>query len=277
MRKKILSVVLAVCMISLTACAGAKPGAEAPTGAAAEKKEENTEKAYESKDGWKISYDADAFELNEDTPGETTFVYKKGSAGSNLITISYHIGKMPSEVLYEKVGGVDDKYVERSEGYFANTYPDWSYTRTVKADEGSGLNETFVGIEHNGGTVIIEVLTHDEKDDDKNMSISDDISAVLDSFTFTNHKPQEEYAYVPGTYTHEFKEEIEGKEMDFKDTIILNADHSGKVEFQDSIDVIWSSYEIIQPGNNQRNEYTVEGDYLYYNNDGEFIEFHKEK
>ena len=115
------------------------------------------------------------------------------------------------------------------------------------------------------------------QDDDKNMSISDDISAVLDSFTFTNHKPQEEYAYVPGTYTHEFKEEIEGKEMDFKDTIILNADHSGKVEFQDSIDVIWSSYEIIQPDNNQRNEYTVEGDYLYYNNDGEFIEFHKEK
>ena len=275
MRKKILSVVLAVCMISLTACAGAKPGAEAPTGAAAEKKEENTEKTYESKDGWKISYDTNAFDLKEDTPGETTFVYKNGSAGSNFVTISYHPGKMPSEVLYEKVKGIDDRNVERSEGYFANTYPEWSYTRTVKSGEGSGLNETFTGIEHNGGTVIVDVLTHDEKDDAKNMSISDDISALIDSFTFTNHKPQEEYSYVPGTYTREYKEEIEGKEMDFRDTIILNPDHTGKLEFQDSVEVIWSSSEIIRPDSNERKEYSIEGDYLYYDVTGENLEFQK--
>lgn len=276
MTKKFLTVLLAVTMLSLTACAGAKTNTAAPAEAAAEKKEENTGKTYESKDGWKISYDTNAFDLKEDTPGETTFVYKNGNAGSNLVAISYHPGKMPSEVLYEKVEGIDDKNVKRSEGYFANTYPEWSYTRTVTSDEGSGLNETFTGIEHNGGTVIIEVLSHDEKDDDKNMSISDDISALLDSFTFTNHKPQEEYSYVPGTYTREYKEEIDGKEMNFKDTIILNPDHTGKVEFQDSVDVIWSSNEIIMPDTDERKEYSIEGDYLYYDLSGDSLEFQKE-
>lgn len=275
MRKKVLTVLLAVTVFSLTACAGAKANAEAPAESAAVKKEEGSGKTYESRDGWKISYDTNTFDLNEETPGETTFVYKNGTAGTDLVSISYHPDKMPSEVLYEKVEGIDDKDVERSEGYFANTYPEWSYTRKVTSDKGSGLNETFTGIEHNGGTVLIDVLTHDERDDEKNMSISDDISALVDSFTFTNHKPQEEYSYVPGTYTREFKEEIEGKETDFKDTIILNPDHTGKVEFQDSIDVIWSSTEIIIPDTDERKEYTIEGDYLYYDVTGENLEFQK--
>ena len=250
MSRRVLAIILAVSLISLTACANAKnetASAEtAQTEAAAEKKEESTEKTYESQDGWKISYDEELFDLNEETPGEVTFVYKKGSAGSDLITISYHKDKMPSEVLYEKTEGIDDSLIERSEGYFGNTYPDWSYTRTVKSDEGSKINETFTGIEHNDGTIIIDVLVHPEKEEDKNQSLSDDISAVLDSFTFTNHQPQKEFSYVPGTYTREFKEEIEGQDQTFTDTIVLNADHSGTATFQDTVDVIWSSYEIIQ-------------------------------
>ncbi len=281
MKRKALAVLLAVSLISLTACTNSKTEATsaetAKTEAAAENKEESTEKTYESQDGWKISYNEDLFELNEETPGEVTFVYKNANAGSDLITISYHKDKMPSEVLYEKTEGIDDKLIVRSEGYFGNTYPDWSFTRTVKSDEGSKINETFTGIEHNDGTIIIDVLTHPEKEEDKNQSLSDDISAVLDSFTFTNHQPQKEFAYVPGTYTREFKEEIEGQEQTFSDTIVLNADHSGTITFQDTINIIWSSYELIETGSDNRYEYTIEGDMLLLKQGEEWIEFQKKK
>lgn len=281
MKRKVLAIILAVCLISLTACSKAQPeqaSAEtAQTEVATEKKAESNEKTYESQDGWKIIYNGDLFGLNEETPGEVTFVYKNASAGSDIITISYHKGKMPSEVLYEKTEGIDDKLIVRSEGYFGNTYPDWSYTRTIRSDEGSKINETFTGIEHNDGTIIIDVLIHPEKEEEKNQSLSDDISEVLDSFTFTNHQPQKEFAYVPGTYTREYKEEIEGKEQTFTDTIVLADDHSGTVTFQDTVNIIWSSYELIDTGSDNRYEYTIEGDTLLLKQGEDWIEFQKKK
>jgi len=248
--------------------------AEAPAQAAAEAApqaaQENKELTYESKDGWKIKYNPDLFIMSEGDKGEVSFSYQGESAGSNVITISYHKGKMPTEVLYEKTANVDDSKISRSEGWFGGTYPNWSYTRDIAPDkEGSGLGEIYTGIEHNGGTLLVDVLYHRDLDEERNMDTSDQISGVLGTLEFTSHKPQEEMAYKVGTYVREYEEEMEGQEQTVTDTITLNEDHTGMMSFQDDIEIIWSSFELIEKYGDNRYEYDVEGDNLLVNmNDG---------
>jgi len=248
----------------------AKKEAAPETQAATEKAAaESKELTYESKDGWKITYSPDSFIKSEGEKGEVSFSYQGESAGSNVITISYHKDRMPNEVLYDKTARVDESRISRSEGWFGSTYPNWSYTRDIAPDKESGLGETYTGIEHNGGTLLVEVLYHRDLNEERNMDTSDQLSGVLGTLEFTNHKPQEEMAYKIGTYVREYKEEMEGQEQTVTDTITLNEDHSGMMSFQDDIEIIWSSYELIEKYGDNRYEYTVEGDNLLVNmNDG---------
>jgi len=231
---------------------------------------------YESENGWKIEYNPQLFAVNEETDQEIMFVYQGECAGTNAIGIKYYPDKMPNEVLYELTEGVEDDKVDRSEGYFGGTYPNWSYSRHIApGDEGSGLGENYTAIEHNGGTLVVDIIYHRETDEEQAMEVSDNLAGVVDSLEFTDHKPQEELAYVIGTFVREYKEEIEGVEDTYTDTIELRDDHTGMMSFQDDIDIIWSSYELICVDSNARYEYKVEGDTLYVNLDGDWMEFER--
>jgi len=234
------------------------------------------EEVYESKDGWKVRYYPAEFKLNTENKGEVSFSYQGEAAGSDVVTFSYHPGKMPNEVLYEKTADIDDSKVTRSEGYFY--YPNWSYTRVIEPGvRGSGLGGTLIAMEHNGGTLLIDVLYHEEKDEERNMTISDSISGLLDSIEFTNHEPQRELDYVPGTYVREYEEEIEGENTKVTDKVVLKDDHSGVISFQDDIDIIWSSYELMGTETDYRTEYTVEGDILYVLDCEDWIQFNRQE
>ncbi len=239
---------------------------------------ESNEKTYESKDCWKITYAPSMFELKEDKPGEVCFIYKGKCTGRHEVRISYHPGKLPTEVLYEKTADLPEERITRSEGWFGGTYPAWSYSRSISAGD-DGISENLTGIEHNGGTLIVHVISGTEEDEDINMSVSDDISGLLDSLQFTKHEPQQEMAYKIGTYVREYKEEMEGKEQTFTDTIVLREDHTGTMSFQDDIDIIWSSWELIEWSGSNRYEYDVEGDNLLVNmNDGgEWAQFQRKQ
>ena len=120
---------------------------------------------YESEDGWSVTYNTGEFELSEIDPHTVQFTYLGASSGSDVVSISWIEGKGPEEVLGEKTEGVEDpESIQRSEGFFPGTEDMWGYWRVIPdSGEGSGLNETLIAGEYNGGVlmfVVESVLPH---------------------------------------------------------------------------------------------------------------------
>lgn len=266
--KKLILLGLTFIAIALTACAANNTA------------ETLKSETYESKDGWKVTYHPEVFAMSEGENGEVNFSYQGDAAGSNVVSVSYHKDRMPNEVLYDATADVDDSKVTRNEGWFGSTYPAWTYSRYIQADaSGSGLGVDYTAIEHNGGTLLISILHHKDTDDERNMDTSDAIEGLVNSIELVNHKHQQEMAYKVGTYVNEYQEEIEGENIKVTDTITLNEDHTGVMSFQDDIDIIWSSTELIERDGDNRYEYTVEGDTLLVNMfEGEdWVQFQRKK
>lgn len=74
---------------------------------------------------------------------------------------------------------------------------------------------------------------------------------------------------VPGTYTAEAAD-VPGK----LDIIELKADHTGRIEFQDILDITWDAEKISVSGGSEYT-YIIEGDKLYLDDDGITREFKK--
>lgn len=89
-------------------------------------------------------------------------------------------------------------------------------------------------------------------------------SEQLNTFELADNEPQSEYSYIPGTYVHEYTEEIGGEMIDVKDSVILHEDHSCEVSFQDTITGEWTETKLIM-NNGEEIEYTVDGNELYLN------------
>lgn len=186
---------------------------------------------------------------------------------------------MPEEVLTEKLpkdekGVVCDEMAVGKENY-------WAHTREKKPENidpnaGDSVNEAFVAIEHNGGTVLIDMMKHLETDASQERAILDALGDFLTEFELVNHKPQTEYEYVIGKYTLERKEELEGKEVKIEETVVMNEDHTCEITFQDTVKGDWTATTISISGGVEYG-YTVEGDNLYLNVDGEWREFARAK
>ena len=276
--KKITFISLAAMFLLIAGC-GSQSGSQstsqtgdqsvAQTDAASTQEATSDRSVYESPDGWSVQYSPDQFEVQEDK-GAVSFVYKPEAPGACLITISHVMDKMPPEVLGEVTdgwGNPDD--VIRTEGFFPGTTDKWGFFRTLPAStDGSGLAQTAIAGEYNGGTLLLENMTHLSGDDETDMAISDAMASVIDSITYKDFKPQTMYDYVPGTYVA-VNDEDGGK-------IILNEDHTGVLSFQDDIDILWGSYELIAADGSFRYEYTIEGDSLMLNYDGMWLDFQKE-
>ena len=133
-----------------------------------------------------------------------------------------------------------------------------------------------------GGTLLVQITTTKQADEETGIRVSDALAFVIDSFELQDQQPQTYSAYVPGRYVRDAADGIEGEENAVY-YIQLNEDHTGVIHMQDDIQVIWYSREgkILNAGTgDQIYEYTVEGDNLYLrdssDDEAEVLEFARE-
>lgn len=261
LKRRWIAVVLAAC---LTACGG-QPS-EPQKQETAEKVEQTG--TYQSKDGWTVVYDPSVIEASRIGDHVAQFVYTEDSAGTNMVTISYIEKKQPEEVLAEctESWSEDPETIERSEGIFPGTTDQWGYWRNLVVEkEGSGLSQSAIAGQYNGGVLLFEITAHTSGNDDVDLPVSDALAAIIDSITYEDFEQQTMYDYIPGTYIADEPQDIE--------SVQLNKDHTGALQGSVNIDVRWGSTELMTDTGSY--EYTIEGDGLFINMDDNWISFTK--
>ena len=237
---------------------------------------------YESADGWSTSYDKNSIEVTEDDG--TWFSYIGKADGVNRIIVKYYPGQMPDEVLYDVMADANGMPEHtRSEGYFGTGTDVWSMRTSMASEVIENATEDYIAVERNGGTLLLQVITTGQADEMTGMSVSDALSAVIDSFELKDQQPQTYSANIPGKYTAQIADQIDGQEVTAEYFVQFNEDHTGVIHMQDEIPVIWYSREgkvLSEQTGEQIYEYVVEGDMLYLTDTAdqnpETIEFTKE-
>ena len=237
---------------------------------------------YESAEGWSAAYDKSVIEVTEDDG--TWFNYIGKADGVNRIIVKYYPGEMPDEVLYDVMADANGMPEHtRSEGYFGTGTDVWSMRTSMASEVIENATEDYIAVERNGGTLLLQVITTGQADEMTGMSVSDALSAVIDSFELKDQQPQTYSANIPGKYTAQIADQIDGQEVTAEYFVQFNEDHTGVIHMQDEIPVIWYSREgkvLSEQTGEQIYEYVVEGDMLYLTDTAdqnpETIEFTKE-
>ena len=243
---------------------------EAPTEETAAEAGELTE--YKSEGGWSVQYDPALVEV-QSGGGAVDFLYTGNpDAGpeADLVTISVEADKQPEEVLYEITSNWEDQEsITRSEGFFPGTEDQWGFWRTMDAPEdGSAPIRTAIAGEYNGGVLLLQHSAWVTGDEEADTKASDAMATIVDSLTYEDFQPQTMYDYVPGTYAAENTDGAIGE-------IVLNEDHTGVLKMQDDVDILWGSIELMAADGSFTYEYTIEGDSLMVNYDGQWLTFNK--
>ena len=214
---------------------------------------------YESAEGWSATYDKSVIEVTEDDG--TWFNYIGKADGVNRIIAKYYPG----------------------EGYFGKGTDVWSIRTSMASGVIENATEDYIAVERNGGTLLLQVITSKQADDMTGISVSDALSAVLDSFELKDQQPQTYSANVPGKYVAKITDQIDGQDVTAEYYVQFNEDHTGVIHMQDEIPVIWYSRDgkvLSAQTGEQIYEYVVEGDTLYLKDsadeNAETIEFTKE-
>ena len=196
------------------------------------------------------------------------FKYTGEAEGTNQIAVMYYPDKMPDEVLTIAISKDTDGEIPehtRREGYFAGRTDVWSMIDSMDSVIFSDATEDFIGVERNGGTLLIQITTKKQEDEDTAIQVSDALASVVDSFELKDQQPQTYSQYVPGKYVTTFEDGIEGEEST-EYYVQFNEDHTGLIHMQDDISVIWYSRDGVvlnADTGEQIYEYNVEGDSLY--------------
>ncbi|WP_408071862.1 hypothetical protein [Butyrivibrio sp. JL13D10] len=304
MRNKIVTMLMATLMLtSLTACGmmgrvstaddNNKDESEVivvsedkvPKAASAENKADSEDVAdvgwetFKSKDGWSVSYDSGVIEVqdNTDPADEISFNYTGKQAGTNCLVISYIKDKLPDKVMDEiKDSQGSDTKAEVTGGYFPGSIKNWAYwIDFTYPEEGSGLKQSYILGEYNGGTLEFMFLTHKSGDEEMDMAASDALAMIIDSIQFENFKPQTMYKDIPGDYVLKETEEIEGEELTFERTLSLKEDHTGTMSIQDDFNILWDDKVIMADDGSFTYNYTLKGDKLTIDYDGAELVFTK--
>ena len=144
---------------------------------------------YESAEGWSAAYDKSVIEVTEDDG--TWFNYIGKADGVNRIIAKYYPGEMPDEVLYDVMADANGLPEHtRSEGYFGKGTDVWSIRTSMASGVIENATEDYIAVERNGGTLLLQVITSKQADEMTGISVSDALSAVLDSFELKDQQPQ---------------------------------------------------------------------------------------
>lgn len=276
MRKKkqiILAGVITMTMLaSLVGCGSTAAPAE-PAEDTVEEQETFAEpilSEYKSPDGWSVRYDPALIAVEED--GSTANFRYTGEAGSgdmDQVTISYEADKQPEALLNEITSDWGDQVdIIKSEGFFPGTDDMWGYWRLLFAEEdGTGLSRTAIAGEYNGGVLLLQNTQNMTGDEAVDMDVIGALETVVDSITYEAFQPQTMYDCIPGVYTAEQDGAV--------NSITLKENHTGVLSFQDDISILWGSTELMAADGSFTYAYSIEGNSLHLNYDGEWMEFVK--
>lgn len=259
---------------------------EAPE--AAEEEEEVNEQAaaaterYESEDGWSVRYNSELVDL-EERQESVRFTYNGDAAAVNRIEIRYIPNTSTDIVLADVTRDYDREDLERSEGYFAGQADLWSFNVDEKSD-GAHWTHGYTAVEHNGGVLLVEKNGSVESDEERGMLIADTMAAILDSFEFADHEPQEEYDYVPGKYelvreSTETAAETGEKPADaYPSYVVLGENHKGRLGYAEPLNIIWYSRDslIKEEDSGEPHYFHIEGESFYLQMGEKWVEYRKD-
>ena len=141
---------------------------------------------FESANGWKVRYDPSVITVN-DAGSVTTFVYTGESAGTNMVTATYDVGKDAKTVIedLQKEWGDNAQVFESSfpgaedvDGYWVTLTP---------TEDGSGLYETAIARDYMDGYLLFEMTGHNSGDDAIDIPVSDALATIIDSLEFIQY------------------------------------------------------------------------------------------
>ena len=292
--KQLIVSLLVLCL--LTACSGggassadskgsadpssAKAGdssADAGTGAEAQSQTaEGTDvpdpegfETYASKYGWSIKYDPDTVEIDAGTEDSVLFQYTGEQTGENYLTVEFIPDVQPMEALTARLEDYDEDAVSRDEGYVG--VDKWCFTASVDDSDEYEVTIDYTAVEYKGGVILTTIHSCSEADVTLEYFASDTLHDMVNSMTFEDSEPQTLFSYYPGTYRK--KDEA----ADAPGTIVLYEDHSGTMETDEEIPVLWTSTELMVKNEETSWEYTIEGNYLYLRVDDDMVEYEKDE
>jgi len=270
MKRKLAAVVgVALTMVIMAGCTASTDTTDGQTADIQENVQDvsndREEMTYMSSDGYQVRYYGETVESMEIDEHSVQFVYTAESSGTNMLVISYITDKQPEEALYDLTSAWgDQESIKRSEGFMPGTDDKWGYWRIMDSTaDGSGLNQTAIAGEYNGGVLMFEIISHVSGDDGMDMAVSDTLSELINSITYDDFRPQTMYSYYPGTYQAD------------AGTLTLSADHTGTLKLVADTDIMWGSNYIQATNGTARYDFTIEGDMLYLDYEDRLIEFAK--
>ena len=268
--KKAPALILSLCLAALllAGCGGGEaPAPEAPpaepTAEPAAAAELNT---FFSGDGWSVQYDPALIRVEErEADRAVDFVYAGDTENASTVTIRTVPDKLPEEVLYEvTVPWGDEDAVTRIEGFFPGADGMWGYWRILPPAGDTGYYRTAIAGEYNGGVLLVEEALYLTGDDPADAAAGSALETIVDSLAYEDFEAQTMYAYIPGRYVALQDGEIS--------SVTLNEDHTGVISAQEDTDIFWGSTELTAVDGSAAYEYTIEGDALYINYNGDWLE-----
>ena len=160
---------------------------------------------YEDERGWYVLYDPTLFTV-EEAEDDVKFQYTGEAVGENYVEIRYYPDKQPREVLTAELEElteefeVDEEEIVREEAYF---YEDkWCYTSSVEISEDDrDITVSYQSAEYNGGVLLTKLVEGVTDENILEGYMADALWYILDTIAFYDYQPQEEFYYVPGTYS----------------------------------------------------------------------------
>ena len=251
--------------------------ADAGTGAAAQSQTaEGTDvpdpegfETYASKYGWSIKYDPDTVEIDAGTEDSVLFQYTGEQTGENYLTVEFIPDVQPMEALTARLEDYDEEAVSRDEGYAG--IDKWCFTASVDDSDEYEVTIDYTSMEYKGGVILTTIHSCSEADVTLEYFASDTLHDMVNSMTFEDSEPQTLFSYYPGTYRKV------DETADAPGTIVLYEDHSGTMETDEEIPVLWTSTELMVKNEETSWEYTIEGNYLYLRVDDDMVEYEKDE
>lgn len=138
---------------------------------------------YRDANGWSVHYNPSCITVNQGGP-VTTFVYTGDCAGTCMITATYDVDKDAKTAAEDLAASYGDQAMV-SDCVFPGTEDvEGFYVDAVPGQTGPGLYSSAFVREYMEGYLVFEVTDHVGGDDEMDMAVSDNLSAIIDSLTF---------------------------------------------------------------------------------------------